>query len=296
MLFDAADLDLPELADPVLVVALSGWVDAGRCGQGAVAYLTSRLEGLVDVAALDLSAEADLLHDRPDIRVIDGTVTSVEWPTLEVAAGTAGRDVVTVTGPEPARGWRRLIDAVVEIARRCGVVEAYCLGGMPAGVTHHDAVGVMSTATDAALGARLGTLRPDYEGPTGLQTCLQLALGGAGIPCGGLWAQVPPYVAATPSPAGVAAVLAHLRDVAGLALDLAPLDPEVVAYKAAVEAKLVERPELAELVEKLQQALGEADEGDDGAGLIREIERFLREGGGSEGDSGGGPDAESGGS
>jgi hypothetical protein len=30
----------PELRDPVLVVALSGWVDAGLAGAGAAAVLT----------------------------------------------------------------------------------------------------------------------------------------------------------------------------------------------------------------------------------------------------------------
>lgn len=296
-MFDHDALDLPDLWEPVLVVALSGWVDAGRCGHGAVSYLTSRLDSAVDVVELDLRSTADLRHDRPHIRVIDGTITSLQWPSLEIAAGTAGRDVITVSGPEPARGWQRLVDGVVGLARRAGVVEAYCLGGMPAGVTHHDAVRVLSTATDAELGSRLGTLRPDYEGPTGLQTCLQLALARDGIPSGGLWAQVPPYVASTPSPSGVAAVLGVLRDVARLDVDLSPLDAEIDAYMEVVEAKLAERPELLELVEKLQQALGEVGEDDgDGDRLIREIERFLHDGGGPGEASEGGPDVGSGGS
>lgn len=297
-MFDPDALDLPHMSDPVMVVAFSGWVDAGLCGHGALAYLTSHLDSVVDIAALDLASAADLLHVRPQIRVVDGTITSLEWPSIEIAAGTAGRDLITVAGPEPARGWRRLVDGVVGLARRAGVVEAYCLGGMPAGVTHHDTVGVLSTATDAELGSRLGTLRPDYEGPTGLQTCLQLALAHDGIPSGGLWAQVPPYVATTPSPPGVAAVLGRLRGVARLDLDLSPLDTEIVAYESAVEAKLAESPELLELVEKLQQALGEVGGvgEDDGDGLVEEIERFLRDGGGPGDGSGGGPDAESGGS
>ena len=34
----------PELRDPILVVTLSGWVDAGMAGAGAVAVLTEQLE------------------------------------------------------------------------------------------------------------------------------------------------------------------------------------------------------------------------------------------------------------
>lgn len=276
-MFDPAAVDLPELDSPVLVVALRGWVDAGRCGQGVLTYLTGHLEDAVDVAAVDLSPVADLLHDRPEIRVVEGQVTSLDWPTIEVTAGRAGRDVLAVSGPEPARGWRPLVDALVALAQRAGVVDAYCVGGIPAGVTHHEEVRVLSSATDAPTAVRLGDLRPDYEGPTGLQTCLQLALAEGGIPCSGLWAQVPPYVAATPSPPAVTAVLSVLRRVAAIEVDVLALDADVADYNAAVEARLDERPDLAELVRKLQEAIGEVDPDEDAGGLVREIERYLRD-------------------
>lgn len=277
MMFDPAAVELPALEAPVLVVALRGWVDAGRCGQGVLSYLADHLDAPVDVASLDISGLADLLHDRPEIRVVDGQVTSLAWPSIDVVAGRAGRDVLTVSGPEPARGWRSLVDALVELALRAGVVESYCIGGIPAGVTHHEDVRVLASATDAALAARLGDLRPDYHGPTGLQTCLQAALAARGIPCVGLWAQVPPYVAATPSPPAVAAVLSRLRRLADVKVDVAGLDAEADAYIAAVEARLAARPDLAELVRKLQQAIGEAAPDEDAGGLVREIERFLRD-------------------
>lgn len=276
-MFDLARLDLPAMEDPVLVVALSGWVDAGRCGQGVLTYLVEHMDDAVEVAEVDLAAVADLFHDRPEIRVVDGQVTSLTWPALAVNAGRAGRDVVTVSGPEPARGWAPLVDSLVGLARRAGVVEACCVGGIPAGVTHHEAVRVLSTATDAPTAERIGDLRPDYAGPTGLQTCLQSALAEAGIPCAGLWAQVPPYVAATPSPPAVQAVLTLMREVAGVEVDMAALADDVISYTEAVEARLAERPDLAELVRKLQEAIGDVDPDEDAGGLVREIERYLRE-------------------
>ncbi|MFN8103837.1 MAG: PAC2 family protein [Acidimicrobiia bacterium] len=276
-MFDLVGVDLPALKDPVLVVALRGWIDAGRCGQGVLTYLTEHMEGAVDVAELDLTPIADLLHDRPEVRVVDGLVTSLTWPSLAVTTGNAGRDVVAVSGPEPARGWRPLVHALVGLARRAGVVEAVCVGGIPAGVTHHEEVRVLSTATDARTAERVGDLRPDYQGPTGLQTCLQVALAEQGVPCAGLWAQVPPYVAATPSPPAVGAVLERMREVAAVEVDTSALAGEIAAYTAAVDARLAERPDLAELVRKLQQAVGGVEPDEDASGLVREIERYLRE-------------------
>lgn len=275
--FVAAALDLPVLDAPVLVVALRGWVDAGRCGQSVLSYLDDHLEQPTGVGGVDLSEVADLFHDRPEVRVVEGELTSLSWPDIDVVAGRAGRDVVTVSGPEPARGWRPLVHDLVDLAARLGVVEAYCVGGIPAGVTHHQPVTVLSTATEAPMAVRLGPLRPDYQGPTGLQTCLQAELAANGIPCGGLWAQVPPYVAATPSPPAVAAVLSLLGRVAGIEVDTSALDEEIVAYEAAVEARLTERPDLAELVRKLQEVIGDVTLDEDPSGLVREIERYLRD-------------------
>ena len=51
--------------------------------------------------------------------------------------------------------------------------------------------------------ADIGAWRNDYTGPTGAQSALQVLLGEADIPTVALWAQVPHYVAAGPSPSGV---------------------------------------------------------------------------------------------
>ena len=116
-------------------------------------------------------------------------------------------------------------------------------------------------------------MRADYHGPTGLQTVLQTALGDAGIPALGLWAQVPHYVSATPSPPAVRALLEKLHDVADLDIDLAPLDAQVDEYTTRVEAGLAERPDVAELVTAIEEQVDGEVSGDD---LAAEIERFLR--------------------
>ena len=42
---------LPQLRDPVLVVALAGWVDAGLAGSGSVAVLQEQLESRAEFGA-----------------------------------------------------------------------------------------------------------------------------------------------------------------------------------------------------------------------------------------------------
>ena len=105
---------------------------------------------------------------------------------------------------------------------------------------------------------------------------LQVALGAAGVRAIGLWAQVPHYVAGTPSPPAIRALLARLDELTRVHIDLDGLDGQVDDYIEQVESGLAERPDVAALVTQLEEA-GEPEELPSGDDLAREIERFLRD-------------------
>jgi proteasome assembly chaperone (PAC2) family protein len=264
----------PTLRSPILVVALAGWVDAGVAGGGAAAYLTERLGSAQRFGRFDLSDALDLQQLRPTVSLIDGTTRELRWPSIELTAGNAGRDVVVMRGPEPALRWKAFLDETVTLANRLGVERAVMLGGMPAAASHRRPMRVLATATARSVAQEAGPLRGDYEGPTGAQTVLQMALGEAGVPAIGLWAQVPHYLAGMASPPAIRALLERLRDVAGITVDLSSLDAQVDAYVAGVENSLSERPELTEIIQALEAASSDLPTGDE---IASEIERFLRE-------------------
>jgi len=130
---------------------------------------------------------------------------------------------------------------------------------------------VTASATQRSLAQESVPLRPDYAGPTGLQTVILRALGDSGIPGCGLWAQVPQYVAGSPSPPAVRALLARLVELYHLDLDLRALDERSQAYLRRVEAGLAARPDVKEVVDQIDQRQ-EGTTGD----LVAEIEQFLR--------------------
>jgi hypothetical protein len=92
-----------------------------------------------------------------------------------------------------------------------------------------------------------------------------------------LWAQVPHYLAGGASPPAIRAVLERLRDLGGLAIDLAGLDEQSDAYARRVEEGLSDRPDVVEVIEAIEA--GEASEAElpSGDELASEIERFLRD-------------------
>jgi proteasome assembly chaperone (PAC2) family protein len=266
----------PSLRDPVMLVALTGWVDGGLAGTGTLAAVAEALEAPKKFATLDLADLLDLQQTRPTVSLTNGVTRKVEWPSIDLVAGRAGRDVIIVAGPEPSIRWRDVTSTLVDVARRLDVQLAVTLGGMPAPVSHRRPINVMATASSRSVAQELGALRADYFGPTGAQTVLQLALGEAGVRAAGQWAQVPHYVAATPSPPAIRAMLERLRDVTGLTVDLHTLDEQSDEYLERVEEGLSERPDVADMVRQLE-AQSESDEVVSGEELAREIERFLRD-------------------
>ncbi|MGQ0823554.1 MAG: PAC2 family protein [Actinomycetota bacterium] len=269
----------PTLVRPLFVVALSGWVDAGGAGAGAASALVDQLSDCDEFARLDLADLLDLQQTRPTARFEDGGLRVIDWPRLTLVAGRAGRDVVVCTGPEPSLRWPAVTTAIVEVAARLGVTDAATLGGMPALTSHRRPPPVLTTATSRSLAQEVGPVRADYVGPTGLQTVVQRALGEAGIGCVGLWVQVPQYVSGSPSPPAVRALLARLAELGRLDVVLAGLDVRAAAYLDRVEAGLAARPDVKEIVDRLDEAVDAGPQGPepaDGGALVAEIERFLR--------------------
>ena len=92
---------LPELRDPVLVVALTGWVDAGQAGSTVADELRARLGAVRVFAWLDLADLVDLQQTRPDVEIVEGLTKRVTWPEIECVAGRRAR--TSWSSPAPSR-------------------------------------------------------------------------------------------------------------------------------------------------------------------------------------------------
>jgi proteasome assembly chaperone (PAC2) family protein len=264
----------PDLRDPVLVVNLSGWVDAGIAGAGSVAVLSEQLEAKRVFGRIDLADLMDLQQTRPTVHLVDGVSRRITWPAIELVAGKCGRDIVLCVGPEPSLRWRAVLGELVEAAQRLGVQRAFTLGGIPSVASHRRPVEILATGTSEELVGEAGAWRNDYTGPTGAQSALQVLLGDAGVPTVALWAQVPHYVAAGPSPPAIRALLARLRDLGGVRVDLSILDDQAHTYVQRVEEGIAERPDVVEAIRQIES--GTEEPLPSGEELASEIERFLR--------------------
>ena len=146
------DENLPALDRPVLVHALSGFIDAGSAGQLVRDHLLGTLEHRV-VARFDVDQLLDYRARRPPMVFVEDHWESYEDPTLalHVVYDAAGTPFLLLDGAEPDVQWERFITAVRQLVERLGVRLAVGLHGIPMGVPHTRPAGVTAHGTRAEL-------------------------------------------------------------------------------------------------------------------------------------------------
>ncbi len=272
---------LPELDAPVVVAAFDGWVDAGAAATAALELLAG--EARV-VARFDSDELFDYRARRPTLEIRDGRLSSLDWPELTLrAARFHDRDVLVLTGAEPDDRWHRLAADTVELLGRLDVKQWVSVGAIPAAVAHTRPVPVLGTAS------RAGLLRGGIgAGPSGLLkvpaaalSMLEMAVTEAGIPAVGYFAQIPHYVTGAYSLATLELVRV-LEQHLDVALPRGDLEEESRLLRLRLDAAVAADETTRTYVQRLETMVDESRQpaGDD---LIADIERFLRERGGSEG-------------
>ncbi|MHB1583217.1 MAG: proteasome assembly chaperone family protein [Acidimicrobiales bacterium] len=276
----------PALSEPVLVVALEGWVDAGLGAATAVAALLADADD-EPLVTFDGDHFLDQRARRPVARIVSGVTAELTWPRTELRLGrdAAGADVLYLVGPEPDFHWRQFVDAVVGLATGYGVRLVVGLGAFPAPAPHTRPVKLAATAPppSAELAQRVGVVQGELEVPAGVLAALELGFGDAGIGAVSLWARVPHYVAALPFPEASAALVDGLAAVSGLVLDSSALRSAADSSRRQVDQLIAGNPEHLAMVRKLEESIdaseGNAlgvDEVPSGEEIAAELEKFLR--------------------
>ncbi|MCZ2525828.1 PAC2 family protein [Streptomyces sp. NPDC059506] len=270
---------VPELIDPVMVVAFEGWNDAGDAASTAVAHLDREWKGEV-FAALDAEEYYDFQVNRPTVWM-DAGVRRITWPTTRLSLARIGgpkqRDLVLVRGIEPSMRWRSFCNEILGYAHELGVEMVVVLGALLGDTPHTRPVPVSGVTSDPDLAGSLDLEESRYEGPTGIVGVLQEACTHAGVPAVSLWAAVPHYVSQPPNPKATLALLNRLEDLLDLRIPLGDLPEDARAWQLGVDQLAAEDSEVAEYVQTLEEARDTAELPEaSGEAIAKEFERYLR--------------------
>jgi PAC2 family len=266
--------ELPEpLAEPVVIAAFDGWIDAAGAASTAADMLA---RGAELVATFDGNVLFDYRSRRPTLDVVDGTLTRLVWPALELHRRPAGdRDLLVLHGAEPDFRWKELGDDILQLCVRLGVTEWVSLGSIPAAVPHTRAVPVMATASAGA-----GLDEAETKGPPGLLrvpsaglSAMEVTITDGGIPAVGFYAQVPHYIGG-PYAAATLALLQHVARHLRTELPLGSLDEDARSQRERLDAAVADDDDVRAILAQLENASEE--EIPSGDELAAEIERFLR--------------------
>jgi predicted ATP-grasp superfamily ATP-dependent carboligase len=105
----------------------------------------------------------------------------------------------------------------------------------------------------------------------------------AGLPSLSLWASIPHYVAAAPSPKAALALVRRLEGIVDVAVDASELEEASANYERQVGLAVSSDPDVQAFVERLEQSAESEREPitpedlPSGDRLAREFQRFLRQ-------------------
>lgn len=290
-LYELTD-DLPDLGQPVLIQALSGFVDAGSATRLAREQLLSSLDAR-PVARFDLDQLFDYRSRRPVMTFVEDHWESYDAPALELhlLRDDADTPFLLLTGPEPDLQWERFVAAVAGLSARLDVRLTVGLNAIPMAVPHTRRTGVTAHATRRELTAGYEPWLQRVQVPGSVGHLLEYRLGEQGRDALGFAAHVPHYVAQTEYPAAAEVLLASVSRSTGLLLPCENLRAATEAVRTEIDRQVAQTEDAAALVQALEEqydtftrgrgqpnllntgteALPTADE------LGAELERFLAE-------------------
>jgi len=283
--------DRPQLRQPLVIAAFSGWSDAGEAATSAVRFMVRRWR-VPQFAEIDAENFYDFTQARPRVRLERGERV-IDWPANAFSARRreeADRDLILLYGTEPHLSWRSYVDCVLEICRAYEVSGFLTLGALLAEVSHARTVRVTGSSQDEQLAHELGvgTTAGRYQGPTGITGVLTQKIREAGIPSASMWANIPFYVRRSPNPKGALALLQRLNGALALGLTLHDLEVFAARFDAQVASDIAQNPEVAEYARRIEAQLPDEDDEEqaapaqreelpDAQTMVDELERFLRE-------------------
>jgi len=274
----------PPLDRPVMLAAFEGWTDAGGAATCAVGYLAEQWQAKA-FASIDPEEFYDFTSVRPQVRMDADGQRQIVWPQNRFLSGRSkeGRDLVLLLGVEPQLRWRTFSGCITTVAESLGVEAVFTIGAMLTDIPHTRPTPVRGSSGDPALAKRYGFSAPRYQGPTGIMGVLQHAFTRTGIPVASLMAQVPHYVPSTPSPKAALALVRRIATMLDVSVRTSSLEWAAARYEREVSEVVAADEDIEGYVRQLERR-ADGEQLDDivsGDNLVEELERFLREQGGS---------------
>jgi predicted ATP-grasp superfamily ATP-dependent carboligase len=283
---------LPELGQPVLIHALTGFVDAGNATRLAREHLLSRFDS-EPIATFDIDQLLDYRSRRPTMLFVADHWEHYDEPRLELRLlrDDAGTGFLLLSGPEPDLQWNRFTAAMIGLIRQLGVRLTIGLGAIPMAVPHTRPTGVTVHGTRPELTAGYEPWLQRVQVPGSAGHLLEFRLGEQGHDALGFAVHVPHYLAQSEYPPAAELMLTSISRATGLLLPTDELRAAAESVRADIDRQVAQTEEARNLVRALEEQYDAFARGRSGTNLLApmngplptadelaaELERFLAE-------------------
>jgi len=269
-----------------MVIAFSGWNDAGGAAIGAIEHLTTtwttdrNSNPLLNIASVDSEEFYDFQVNRPLVFTDETRTRKITWPTTQVFGVPLpdfANDFVLVKGVEPSMRWQSFTNELLDLADDLEISMIITLGSLLADIPHSRPIEVNLSAASESIAKRLHVDISDYEGPTGILGVIHDGCMRRGIDAISLWVPVPHYAANAPSPKASLALIHAMEDYLSISIPQEDLASASDSWENDVNNLAAEDSDVAEYIKTLEESRDAVDLPDaSGEMIAKEFERYLR--------------------
>ncbi|MFJ4038880.1 proteasome assembly chaperone family protein [Microbacterium sp. NPDC090007] len=253
-LYDRASAAPPVPSGLPLVIALTGFTDAGGAVSRLVEYFRDDLQPN-PVFVFDNDVLLDYRARRPVITFIEDHLTDYRPARLELslAHDSQGQPFLLLAGYEPDFLWEAFAETVLELSAGLQVSSVTWVHAIPMPVPHTRPIGTTVSGTRPDLAEAHSVWRPHTQVPATAGHLLEYRFAEAGAKVAGFALLVPHYLGDTEYPAAALAALDSLTVATGLTFSGEVLREENREFIAKVTEQVEGSDELTRMLENLEE-------------------------------------------
>ena len=252
-LFERAVSAPPVPSGLPLVIALTGFTDAGSAVSGLVDHLRDELDP-TPLAVFSNDVLLDYRARRPVISFDQDHLTDYRPPRLELslAHDSVGQPFLILAGYEPDFAWDGFAAAVRDFATGLAVSTVTWVHAIPMPVPHTRPIGTTVSGTRKDLTEAHSVWQPHTQVPATAGHLLEYRLSEEGFAIAGFVLLVPHYLGDTEYPAATLAALDSITVATGLVFAGDDLREQNREYLTKVDEQVAESEELSRMLHGLE--------------------------------------------
>ncbi len=253
-LYEGAISAPPVPAGLPLVIALTGFTDAGSAVSRLVDYFRADLEP-TPLVVFSNDVLLDYRARRPLVSFDQDHLTDYRPPRLELslAHDALGQPFLLLAGYEPDFAWDAFSEAVIDLSHSLGVASVTWVHAIPMPVPHTRPIGTTVSGTRADLTEAHSVWKPHTQVPATVGHLLEYRFAEDGARVAGFVLLIPHYLGDTEYPAAALAALDSVTVATGLIFAGDDLREENREYLAKVDDQVGGNEELGRMLRGLEE-------------------------------------------